>query len=175
MKLGDGFMSVKIRVNMSKLVDNKEELIDSVATRRFAIYQKWLSDVKKSGVIDKNQEVVEVPQKCGIQLVQDAEQEFINSIGEQEIGKSYGAKEVCLFINSCFNSLVFGTDKQGSTSEKNEELTLYKVRLVQANQLILFVLLLAILMLLFSQYRSRGAFTDAIVSSPLVVGASATN
>lgn len=157
MKVADGYLTVRIRVNMHQDIDNKDELIDSVVKRRFTIYQKWLHDVKKSGIIDKTTESVEIPQKCNVQLISEQEQEFSRQIKEQETSNSHLLKELALFLNKTFNLLLFGTEDRKETVSKSDELTLHKIRLIQVNQIILGFLILVVLFLLFSQYRKQAA------------------
>lgn len=160
LKVADGYLSVRIRVNMHQDVDNKDELIDSVIKRRFNIYQKWLHDVKKSGIIDKSAESVEVPQKCNIQLMSELELEFNRQIKDQEMANSHILKEIALFLNKSFNLLIFGTEDRKVLHENAEDVTMYKFKLIQINQIILGALLIVVLILLYSQSKGRTSSSD---------------
>ena len=148
MKVADGFISVRIRLNASKVVDNKEELLEAASKRRFSLYQKWLFDVKKSGVIDKTADAVEVPQKSSVSLLHDYEHEAFKDLPEQEINHFNLFKEVFRYFNMAFNALVFGTENRRHLPAKPDEVAAMKMRLVQVNQLIMISLLAVIFALL---------------------------
>lgn len=147
-RFADGTLSVRLRLQASKVVDNKDEMLEAAAKRRFLIYQKWLFDVKKSGIIDKSPEAVEVPTKCCFSVLADDENEFYKEIKDQQISHFNIFKEIFKYFNQAFNALVFGTEDRKRHSAKLEEVTGMKVKLIQINQVIMIGLLATIIILL---------------------------
>lgn len=148
MKVADGTISVRLRLNASKLVDNRDELLEAAAKRRFAIYQKWLHDVKKTGIIDKAPDAIEVPQKCAKLFNQDSEHEFHKEMKDQEISHFNIFKEIFAYFNTAFNALVFGTEDRKRQTAKPDEVTAMKMKLIQTNQTIMMALLVLIALLM---------------------------
>ena len=143
-------MSVRLRLKLlQKDFVFQAELFDSIIQRRFAIYQRWLADIKKSGVIDKNSEDVEVPAKPLQKAVidptpADSEDYFRDQF---VLVDTQPFKLAFRFLREAYSVVVLGNPETRSGSRaKQEEVVLQKMRLVQAGQGILLGLLLLVLL-----------------------------
>jgi len=151
MKVADGMMSVRLRLKLlQKDFPFYSELFDSVILRRFSIYQRWLSDVKKSGVIDKNSEGVEVPakplQKASIDPTPADSEDYYRD--QFTLVDTQPLKLVFRFLREAYSMVVLGNaDSRSSGRVKQDEVVLQKLRLVQAGQAVLVGLLLLVLLI----------------------------
>lgn len=157
-KVAEGMMSVRIRLKLlQKDFPFYPELFDSIIQRRFSIYQQWLSDVKKSGIIDKNSEGVEVPakplQKASIDPTPTDSEDYFRD--QFTLVDTQPLKLAFRFLREAYSMVVLGNPETRSGSRpKQEEAMLQKVRLIQVGQGILLGLLLLILLIqLFGRSR----------------------
>jgi hypothetical protein len=165
-KFADNVFTVRIRLNCNKGVTDEEKdlIFDSIGQRRFALYQKWLVDSKKSNMFEKCLEGVEMPSKCPKLTSID-----IPSFDVAEIQDIFYAPNIfkqtvniiCLFYKTTLMGDFISEDKtaqpipiQAKLSNDTEQLA-YRIKMMQRNQFILFGLLSISLMILLFQGTSR--------------------
>lgn len=150
----EGIMQVKLRVKAAKSVQDVKDIMDAAIKRRFALYKTWLTDVKKSGIIDKNTEAIEIPQVCF--QYSRTQNKDIKDFGTSEVerpdfrhlNKVSFSKRFYLFLKTLFSVVLFAdplidpldSSKNGISQQTLSE----KLSLMRSQQTLILILVVVL-------------------------------
>ena len=132
-KVQDGLMTVRIRIVQYRPLVRYDDILDSAIRRRFGVYQKWLLELKKSGILEKGSDV-DVPTKCFQSRSSDPEHDYEFYFKEQELTRHHLLKDVWMLARRLVTFLINGqTTEQQHSKVMMEESNAKKIRLIEIN------------------------------------------
>lgn len=164
-KVGDGSMSVRIRLVPTRGIIQLEDMVDPTLRRRYQIYEKWLIDVRKSGLIDKQIEGIELPSRCPQLASREHEIDFGYTFKGEDLESNHFLRNLFDLARKTVQIVVYGDVAKdqvagsGQGKHKTDEQMLHKIRLIQTNQYFMFFVLFAILLYLLFARSSTTAIT----------------